>query len=121
MGKISMATNKKFEFKGEELKISEIAKAFSHPARVAIIKLLAENGPTNVNNIVDVLPLSQSTVSQHIKELKAAGMIKGKTDGPRVYYSICLPQLQLAKVYFDHFFSTVFHLQQENYELEPKV
>lgn len=100
-----MAFNKKQEFKGDEIKLATLAKAFSHPARVAIVKLLNENGPIIVNKIVEELPLSQSTISQHLKELKEAGLIKGEIDGPRVFYSIDEDQLQLAKIFFEHFFN----------------
>lgn len=102
-----MAINKKQEFKGDEIKLAVLAKALSHPARVAIVKLLAENGPSIVNTIVKELPLSQSTVSQHLKELKDAGLIQGEIDGPRVHYKLNLEQAQLTKIFFDRFFNQV--------------
>lgn len=102
-----MAINKKQEFKGDEVKLASLAKAFSHPARVAIVKLLSQNGPTIVNKIVDELPLSQSTISQHLKELKDVGIITGVIDGPRVFYSINAEQIQLTKIFFERFFSSV--------------
>lgn len=99
-----MAINKRNEFQGQEVKMAQIAKALSHPARVAIVKLLAQKGPCLCGTIVQELPLSQSTVSQHLKELKDAGLINGEIDGPRVAYSINSEQMKLSKIYFDRFF-----------------
>lgn len=82
-----MAYSKKHEFDLENIRIAEIAKALSHPARIEILKLLS-NGQCICGDIVDQLPLSQSTVSQHLKELKNAGLIKGEIDGPRVCYCL---------------------------------
>jgi ArsR family transcriptional regulator len=83
-----MAYTKKDEFTAREVRIAELGKALSHPARVAIIKLLTERQACICGDIVDRLPLSQSTVSQHLKELKKAGFIDGEVDGPRVCYCI---------------------------------
>jgi ArsR family transcriptional regulator len=65
-----------------------LAKALGHPARVAIIRMLAQHEGCIVGDIVDVLPLAQSTVSQHLKQLKKAGLIRGQVDGPRICYCI---------------------------------
>ncbi|MTI30086.1 ArsR/SmtB family transcription factor [Xanthovirga aplysinae] len=67
---------------------AELAKAFAHPARVAILDFLSGKQSCVCGDIVDELPLSQSTVSQHLKELKRIGIIKGEIDGPRVCYCI---------------------------------
>lgn len=83
-----MAYTKKDEFTAQQIRIAELGKALSHPARVAIIRLLVERQACICGDIVDELPLSQSTVSQHLKELKNAGLIKGEIDGPRVCYCI---------------------------------
>jgi DNA-binding transcriptional ArsR family regulator len=71
-----------------ESKLAEFAKALAHPARIAILKVLAEKNECICGEIVDVLPLAQSTVSQHLKELKNAGLITGSVDGPRSCYCI---------------------------------
>src|SRR4249920_1902259 len=63
-----------------------LARALGHPARVAILRLLLERGECVCGAIVDVLPLAQSTVSQHLKALKSAGLIRGDVEGPRVCY-----------------------------------
>jgi len=64
------------------------AKALGHPARVAIIRLLLQKEACICGEIVDELPLAQSTVSQHLKKLKAAGLIRGEVDGPKVCYCV---------------------------------
>ena len=83
-----MATHKKEEFGKREQELAEFAKALSHPARIAILKVLAQKGECICGDIVDVLPLAQSTVSQHLKELKYVGLIEGTVDGPRSCYCI---------------------------------
>jgi ArsR family transcriptional regulator, arsenate/arsenite/antimonite-responsive transcriptional repressor len=83
-----MAINKKEEFSQKEQELAAFAKAMSHPARIAILKLLAQHNECICGEIVEVLPLSQSTVSQHLKELKNAGLVNGTVDGPRSCYCI---------------------------------
>lgn len=83
-----MAIHKKEQFSQKEQELAEFAKALAHPARIAILKLLAQHSECICGEIVEVLPLSQSTVSQHLKELKNAGLINGTIDGPRSCYCI---------------------------------
>jgi len=83
-----MAFHKKEEFGKKEQELAEFAKAISHPARIAILKVLAQKNECICGEIVEVLPLAQSTVSQHLKELKNAGLIEGTLDGPRSCYCI---------------------------------
>ena len=83
-----MAFHKKEEFTVKEQELAAFAKAMSHPARIAILKILAQRNECICGEIVDVLPLAQSTVSQHLKELKEAGLISGSVDGPRSCYCI---------------------------------
>lgn len=64
------------------------AKALAHPARIQILRTLATSGTCVCGQIVDVLPLAQSTVSQHLKVLREAGLICGETDGPRTCYCV---------------------------------
>jgi DNA-binding transcriptional ArsR family regulator len=70
----------------EELAL--LAKAVGHPARVQILRLLVRREACICGDIVDELPLAQSTVSQHLKVLKDAGLVRGEIDGPRVCYCI---------------------------------
>ncbi len=65
-----------------------LAKALGHPARVQIMRLLVRREACICGDIVEELPLAQSTVSQHLKVLKEAGLIKGEIDGPRVCYCV---------------------------------
>jgi ArsR family transcriptional regulator len=79
----------------EELAL--LAKAVGHPARVQILRLLARRQSCVCGEIVDQIPLAQSTVSQHLKILKDAGLIRGEVDGPRVCYCIDVNTLRRLK------------------------
>lgn len=68
--------------------LAALCKAVGHPARVAILRLLARREACICGDIVEELPLAQSTVSQHLKVLKDAGLVRGDVDGPRVCYCI---------------------------------
>ncbi len=83
-----MSYSKKSEFDEKEIRLAEYAKALSHPARIAILMRLAERSTCICGEIVEVLPLAQSTVSQHLGELKKAGLVLGEIDGPRSCYYI---------------------------------
>ena len=83
-----MALHKHAQFTLEEQQLAAIAKALGHPARIAIVRLLARHHACVCGELVLELPLSQSTVSQHLKELKAAGLVQGEIDGPRVCYCL---------------------------------
>ena len=69
-------------------RLATACKALSHPARLAILQTLAQRGSCICGEIVAVLPLSQATVSQHLKVLKEAGLIRGEIHGPRSCYCI---------------------------------
>jgi len=75
-------------FKEKDLQISRIARALSHPARVAILRELARRNECICGHIVELIPLAQSTVSQHLKELRKAGLISGEIGGKRSCYCI---------------------------------
>ncbi len=83
-----MAVHKKEEFTNKEQELAAFAKAISHPARIAILKVLAQRNECICGEIVEILPLAQSTVSQHLKELTKAGLINGTVDGPRSCFCI---------------------------------
>jgi ArsR family transcriptional regulator, arsenate/arsenite/antimonite-responsive transcriptional repressor len=76
------------EFPNKEITLADFAKALSHPARIAILKTLAAKKECICGDLVLDLPLAQSTVSQHLKALKEAGLIMGEVDGPRSRYCI---------------------------------
>lgn len=83
-----MAQNKKEEFTKQDVELADFAKALAHPARVAILKTIAKRNECICGEIVEVLPLAQSTVSQHLKELLKAGLIQGRVDGTKSCYCI---------------------------------
>jgi len=68
--------------------LAMLTRALGHPARVRILRILVRKNACIVGALVDELPLSQSTVSQHLKVLKDAGLIRGSVDGPRICYCI---------------------------------
>lgn len=96
-----MGLSKTEEFTVKQNKVAAYAKALSHPARVAILELLIKKQSCICGDIVEELPLSQSTVSQHLKELKSAGLIKGDIDGAKVCYCIDEKEWESARSYFD--------------------
>lgn len=101
-----MGISKIEEFTIKDNKIAKYAKALAHPARIAILQLLIKKQACICGDIVDELPLSQSTVSQHLKELKDTGLIKGDIDGVKTCYCIDEKEWENAKFYFDSLFST---------------
>lgn len=104
---IMMAVSKKEEFKTEDIWLADVAKALSHPARISILKILTDMNVCMCGDIVELLPLSQSTVSQHLKELKRVGLIQGDINGPKVCYCINNKTLQKAKKELDKLFNKV--------------
>lgn len=83
-----MAFSRSDDFPTKDLMLSEWCRALSHPARIAILRNLAARGECVCGDLVLDLPLAQSTVSQHLKALKEADLIKGEVDGPRSRYCI---------------------------------
>jgi DNA-binding transcriptional ArsR family regulator len=101
-----MGLTKSAEFTLEDNRLAKYAKALSHPARVAILKLLIEKQACICGDIVEELPLSQSTISQHLKELKEAGLIKGDIEGAKVCYCIDEKQWKAAQMMLNNLFET---------------
>lgn len=83
-----MGTTKTNLFTPKQNRIAAIAKAMGHPARIAILMYLMEKKSCVCGSIVEELPLSQSTVSQHLKALKEVGIIQGNIDGTSICYCI---------------------------------
>jgi len=81
--------NKTEVFDNQLQELARFGKALSHPARLAILKYLAETNTCISGDISDSLPLSRSTVSQHLKELKEIGLIHGEIDGLKINYCLC--------------------------------
>ena len=101
-----MGSTKSEEFTVKDNKIAAYAKALAHPARVAILQMLVKTQSCICGDIVEELPLSQSTVSQHLKELKDAGLIKGNIDGAKVCYCINEEEWAAAKLYLTDLFKS---------------
>ncbi len=92
-----MTYAKTTEFDIEFQNIANYAKALSHPARVAILDYLASQNTCVSGDISDKIPLSRTTVSQHLQELKKAGLIKGTISGTRIYY--CLENKNIDEIF----------------------
>lgn len=95
---------KKESFNKELQELAQFARAISHPARLAILKYLAETKTCISGDISDQLPLSRTTVSQHLNELKKMGLIQGEVDGLKVNYCLCNSDILKYKVMFEEFF-----------------
>jgi ArsR family transcriptional regulator, arsenate/arsenite/antimonite-responsive transcriptional repressor len=83
-----MPLTKTDEFKPRDVRLALLAKALAHPARVAILRTLAKRNACVCGEIVDELPIAQATVSQHLKELKIAGLVDGTVEGPSSCYCL---------------------------------
>lgn len=94
-----------YQSKTEELAI--FAKALAHPARLEILKTLAEKQRCMCGEIVDVMPLAQSTVSQHLKELKNCGLINGEIEGSKSCYCINYDNFKKFADYLNSFMTNV--------------
>ena len=100
-----MAINKKDEFNKKENELADFANSISHPARVAILKQIADRETCICGEIVEVLPLAQSTVSQHLKELLKAELITGTIDGVKSCYCINWKTFEKFEKTFNEFFT----------------
>lgn len=94
--------NKDYSIRQEQL--ARFAKALGHPARIAILQFLAKQDTCYFGDIHEELPIAKATVSQHLKELKDAGLIQGEVEAPKVKYCINRDNWQLAKELFGGFF-----------------
>ena len=103
-----MALNKASEFDKDKVRFAQLAKALSHPARIAILEILASKEECMCGNISTILPLAQSTVSQHLKTLKEAGLIKGKITGPSICYDVDPEVVRECCALFEEFCDKMF-------------
>ncbi|MFC4213322.1 ArsR/SmtB family transcription factor [Pedobacter lithocola] len=101
-----MGATKTEHFTDKQNQIATIAKALGHPARVAIIDYLLKVNACICSDIVTELPLAQPTISQHLKELKSAGLIKGNIEGNAICYCIDEKTFDILKHYFSNIIST---------------
>ncbi|TRX21602.1 winged helix-turn-helix transcriptional regulator [Flavobacterium franklandianum] len=104
-----MGASKTHSFTNQQNELAILAKALGHPARIAIIEYLLKVDTCICGDIVNELPLAQPTVSQHLKELKNAGLIKGNFEGVSICY--CIDELGFEKI--KSFFQDVtLHLEK---------
>jgi len=99
---------KEFEYSEDTLELSKFAKALGHPARIIILKHLSNQSCCFTGDLMEVLPLAQSTISQHLKELKEAGLIEGEVNPPKVKYCINESNWKLASELFKTLFKEDF-------------
>lgn len=102
-----MGATKTEHFTDKQNQIATIAKALGHPARIAIIEYLLKVNECICGDIVNELPLAQPTVSQHLKELKNAGVIKGNIEGNSICYCIDENTISILNDYFLNIVQTV--------------
>jgi DNA-binding transcriptional ArsR family regulator len=101
-----MNNNKSCDFKDCQQELAEYGRILSHPARIAIIQLLAEKKEIKTGDISEYLPLSRPTVSQHLKELRNAGIILGNIDGLKIHYCLNMKKLLEMKLKLNDLFDS---------------
>ena len=99
-----MGLTKTDNFNTSQNRTAVLMKALGHPARIAILEFLIKKNTCICNDIVEELPLSQATVSQHLKELKEAGLIKGDIEGKSICYCIDAKVWKEAQKVFNKLF-----------------
>ena len=102
-----MGVTKTEHFTDNQNKIAIMAKALGHPARVAIVEYLAKMNECVCGKIVEILPLAQPTVSQHLKELKNAGIIKGEVEGNSICYCVDKQAIEKIMQYFSELLKNI--------------
>jgi len=102
-----MAFSKANEFNSELIELAQFAKAIAHPARIQILEHLALRNTCFCGDIVKELPLSQSTVSQHLKALKKAELIKGEVEAPSICYCINIEKMEKINIQLRALFSKI--------------
>lgn len=93
------------DFPAELVHLADLARALAHPGRLRILEILAREKTCICGEIVDQLPFSQSTVSQHLKELKQVGLITGEISGPRTCYCLDPAAVERARDHFNNLFA----------------
>ena len=93
----------KIAYSDNQIKLARFAKAMGHPARIKILEILSSQDCCYSGNIAEEIPIALSTLSQHLKELKASGLIQGEINPPRIKYCINKENWKQAKLLFDDF------------------
>ena len=91
----------------DEIDLAVFAKALGHPVRLQILKLLSEQSCCFTGELTSIIPMAQSTISQHLKALLEAGLIQGKINPPRVKYCLNRENWEIARKLFTDLFKTV--------------
>jgi ArsR family transcriptional regulator len=135
-----MGITKQLNFDIETKEIGKICKALGHPVRIQIMTLLWKRDNRTCGEIVELIPLAQSTISKHLLELKKANLVNIKTDGKKIIYSIEVGNIQILNKYFSSYLYTIeiseqdkstvlttkrksrgrIHLKQYNYQFPHK-
>lgn len=102
-----MGASKNEHFPPQQNELAQLAKALGHPARIAIMDYLMKVNACICSDLVNELPLSQPTISQHLKELKNAGLIKGSIEGNSICYCIDKHTISILKNYLDRLSTTL--------------
>ena len=98
-------TTQKIDYLEETEELARFAKALGHPTRLKILNYLENQSCCFTGDLLEVIPLAQSTISQHLKELKDAGLIQGEVNPPKIKYCIHQENWEKAKGLFHNFFS----------------
>ncbi|WP_372744092.1 ArsR/SmtB family transcription factor [Lutibacter sp.] len=98
-------TNQQIDYLAETEELARFAKALGHPTRIKILNYLENQSCCFTGDLLEVIPLAQSTISQHLKELKDAGLIKGEVNPPKIKYCIHTENWEKAKSLFNDFFN----------------
>lgn len=107
----AMTYHKNTLFNADLQEIATLSKVLSHPARLAILRYLANSDTCISGDISEEIPLSRTTVSQHLQELKRAGLIHGEIEGTRVCYCICKDKVDSALKMLNTFFDEISTVQ----------
>jgi predicted transcriptional regulator len=102
-------TNQEIEYAIDTEELARYAKALGHPTRIKILNYLDNASCCYTGDLLEVLPLAQSTISQHLKELKDAGLIQGTVNPPKIKYCINQENWMKAKQLFNDFFNRNMH------------
>lgn len=105
---MNMGVTKSQKFSAEQNRLANMAKVLGHPARIAILQELAKRNTCVCGEIVEVVGLAQATVSQHLKELKQAGLVRGTIEGTSVCYCLDAVKWESMKADFNAFLSQSF-------------
>ncbi len=109
-----MAITKEELFSTSRKRVAELMKALSHPARIAIVELLIDRKNCFCGDITEELPLAQSTVSQHLKALKEAGIISGEIEGVKTCYCLDEEGLQTLNKLIEPFLQQILKSTKDN-------